>query len=303
VAIVNNPVDQSLARQTGLFLVLLVLVNGLILPGAHSVKELMATFYLALFIHVGFTIYDGRFNALRTATWLLLISLWVGSEIAAFFGLVFPSGQFAFWLTNVPLVGEALAAWFTGDSTATHEAPMLWPALLLVVLGLDIAIMHYDDWRQRSLLQTALFLAIVAVAAIVLGVALSAGMGRSAPNGFDAGASPFPIVPPWHLLPFYALLRAVPSKLGGVILMFAAMLVPMIWPWQRADLLRLGPTGRVWSLLCLALAAAWVGLGYLGSRPADGASEHAAQALAVFCFAFFLVVPPVLGKIAGRVAT
>jgi hypothetical protein len=101
--------DQSPARQTGLFLVLVALANGLMLPGSLSVKDLMTTFYLALFVHVGFTIYDGSFNALRTATWLLLIGLWVGSEIAAFFGLMFPSGQFAFWLANVPLVGEVLA--------------------------------------------------------------------------------------------------------------------------------------------------------------------------------------------------
>jgi ubiquinol-cytochrome c reductase cytochrome b/c1 subunit len=245
----------------------------------------------------------GSFNALRTATWLLLIGLWVGSEIAAFFGLMFPSGQFAFWLANVPLVGEVLAVSLRGDNTAMPEGLGLWSALLFLVLALDIAIMHYDDWRRRSFLQIAFFLAIVAVTAIVLGLAVSAGMGRSAPNGFDVGASPFPIMPPWHLLPFYALLRAVPSKLGGVVLMFASMLVLMIWPWQRTDLLRLGPMGRVWCLLCFALAATWIGLGYLGSCPAGGASEHAAQALAVFYFAFFLVVPPVLGKIAGRVAT
>jgi ubiquinol-cytochrome c reductase cytochrome b subunit len=109
-------------------------------------------------------------------------------------------------------------------------------------------------------------------------------------------------LPPWHELPFYALLRAVPNKLGGVLLMFAAVLVPMIWPWMRADLLRMGPMRRVWALFCLALAAVWIALGYLGSRPPEGALLPAAQALAVFYFAFFLIVPPVLRKIPRKVA-
>jgi CDP-diglyceride synthetase len=107
----HDPRPRSLARYTGLFLVLVVLVNGMIFPGSTSGKDIMATFYLALFIHAEFSIYDGGFNALRTATWLVLIGVWAVSEFATFIGLMFPSGQFAFWLTNVPLIGKVLAGW------------------------------------------------------------------------------------------------------------------------------------------------------------------------------------------------
>src|SRR5208337_1181119 len=117
-----------------------------------SAKDLMATFYLALFVHAGFTIYDGSFSALRTATWLLLIGAWAGSELAAFFGFIFPLGQFAFWLmtmmTNIPLAGEVLAGWFQRHAAAIHGLAVS-PLLYLLVLGLDIAVMHYDDWRRR----------------------------------------------------------------------------------------------------------------------------------------------------------
>jgi ubiquinol-cytochrome c reductase cytochrome b subunit len=301
----NDPTDQSLARDIGLFLVLLILVPGLIavlvngpmLPGSTSATALTATFYLALFIHVGFTIYDGSFSALRTATWLLLIGAWAGSELATFFRFTLPWGQFAFWLTTVPLIGEMLAGWFRGNTASTFA-----PALPLLVLSLDIIAMHYDDWRRCSLLQIVVFPVAVGTAAVVLGLALSAVMDSSASDSPGFGPSAFPILPPWHELPFYALLRAVPNKLGGVLLMFAAVLVPMIWPWMRADLLRIGPMRRVWALFCLALAAVWIALGYLGSRPPEGALFPAAQALAVFYFAFFLIVPPLLRKIPRKVA-
>jgi ubiquinol-cytochrome c reductase cytochrome b/c1 subunit len=296
----TGPMDQSLARDTGLFLVLVVLANGLILPGSASAMELAATFYLAFFIHAGFTIYDGRFGSLRTATWLLLIAVWACSELGAFFGFILPSGQFAFWLASIPLVGEVLAGWLQSDHGAMRRGLAVSPVLALLLLGLDIAVMHYDDWRRRPVLQIAIFLAAVGAATIILGVALGAVMDHTASSGRDAQVSSFPIVPPWYMLPFYALLRAVPDKLGGVLLMFGSMFVLMIWPWMRADLLRAGPARRIWSLLCLTLAADWIGLVYAGSFPPAGAAIHAAQALAIFYFAFFLVLPPVLAKTARK---
>jgi hypothetical protein len=68
---VDDTIDGSPARDAGLFPVAVVLVSGL-LAGSTSAGTLMAAVYLALFIHIGFTLYDGSFRALRTVTWLLL---------------------------------------------------------------------------------------------------------------------------------------------------------------------------------------------------------------------------------------
>ena len=43
--------------------------------------------------------------------------------------------------------------------------------------------------------------------------------------------TPSHIVPEWYLLPFYAILRAIPSKLGGVIAMFGSLFILIILPW------------------------------------------------------------------------
>jgi ubiquinol-cytochrome c reductase cytochrome b/c1 subunit len=287
-----------------LFLVLVVLINGLILPGSASPADLMATFYLAFFIHAGFTLYGGRVSAVRTATWLFLVVAWAGSEIAGFFGYLLPWGQLTFWLASqlaaLWVVGEMLA-WLTAH-IAVHGAPALGPILLLCLLSLDIAAGHLDDWRKRSPAQIGVFLAAAAAGAVALALAAGALIGRAAPGGPDMGAllTPAKIIPSWYELPFYALLRAMPDKLAGVVVTFAAMVVPIVWPWMRADMLRIGPMRRTWLLLCLALAAVWIGLGWLGSRPPDPPSIHAAQALAVFYFAFFLVWPPLFHKIARR---
>ena len=58
----------------------------------------MGTFYLALFAHVVLTLYVGTFGTLRTATWMVLIGAWAGSEIATLASYVLP------W-THSPLAG------------------------------------------------------------------------------------------------------------------------------------------------------------------------------------------------------
>jgi ubiquinol-cytochrome c reductase cytochrome b/c1 subunit len=297
-AAMSDPKDRSLTRETGLFIVLLVLVNGLVLPGSASAAELMAAFYLASFIHLGFTLYDGSFSALRRATWLLFIGSWAGAELAAFFGFAVPSGQLSLWLISNSLIGERLAGWFRTGSTWIFGSFDLLYLLPLLALVLDITVAHYGRWRRSSLLQITIFLAAVAAGAILLGLALGAFLGTPMPHSPGLGISPYLM----YQVPFYALLRAVPDKLAGVLLTLAALLIPIIWPWMRADLLRLGTMRRVWALLCLALAAAYIGLAYLGLRPPEGASLRTAQALAAFYFAFFLIFPPVLHRLSPEAA-
>ena len=50
--------------------------------------------------------------------------------------------------------------------------------------------------------------------------------------------TPSHIVPEWYLLPFYAILRAIPSKLGGVIFMFASIFILMLLPWLDTSKVR-----------------------------------------------------------------
>jgi ubiquinol-cytochrome c reductase cytochrome b/c1 subunit len=303
-AATNNSAGPSLGRDVGLFLVLVVLISGLILPGSASPADLLATFYLAFFIHAGFALYGGRVSAVRKTTWVFLIVAWAGSEIIGFFGYLLPWGQLMFWLASqlaaLPVAGEMLAR--SAAHIAGHGAPALGPILLLCLLSLDIAAGHLDDWRERSRAQIGVFLAAVVAGIVVLALAADMLIGGPSLGGPDVGALPTrtKLIPSWYELPLYTLLRAVPHKLAGVVVTFAAMMVPIVWPWMRADMFRIGPMRWMWLLLCIAFAAAWIGLGWLGSRPPDPSSIHAAQALAVFYFAFFLVWPPLFHRIARR---
>ena len=287
------PAPPSIAQHASLFIVLAIVANGLIVPGLMypgliTASILVATFHLALFAHVVLALYVGAFGALRTATWTLLISARAGSEIATLAGFVLP-WMHPPWPAQLPIVGDLRAV-----------SAALWPSLLLLILGLDVAVAHGEGWRRRSLAQIAVFLVAVIATAIAVSLVLSWFVPASAPSETRHGQyDAFAVVPAWHALPLYALLRAMPDKLGGVIVMCAALLVPMIGPWMRADILRTGRTRWTWRLLSAMLGASWIGLGFLGTQPREGLALHAAQILAIFYFAYFLVLPIALHRIAG----
>jgi len=114
-------------------------------------------------------------------------------------------------------------------------------------------------------------------------------------------------VPEWYLLPFYAILRAVPDKLGGVILMFGAIGVLFILPWldtSKVRSMRYRPLGR-WFFVFFVIAC--LGLGWCGAElpdnkvPVLGAIGlnflWLGRILTLYYFAYFLVILPLLGFI------
>ena len=109
--------------------------------------------------------------------------------------------------------------------------------------------------------------------------------------------TPKHIVPEWYLLPFYAILRSVPDKLGGVILMFGSIFILMVLPWLDSSKVRSSvfrPLNKVffWVLVVDVLA-----LGYVGAMPAEGLYLFVARVGTIYYFAHFLVVLPLLSRI------
>ena len=110
--------------------------------------------------------------------------------------------------------------------------------------------------------------------------------------------TPNEIVPEWYLLPFYAILRSVPSilfieaKLAGVIAMFASILILLFLPWlDRSPVKSIRYKGLLSKLFLGAFVIAFVVLGYLGMAPAEGLYVLLARIFTVVYFAFFLLMP------------
>jgi ubiquinol-cytochrome c reductase cytochrome b subunit len=105
-------------------------------------------------------------------------------------------------------------------------------------------------------------------------------------------ATPEHIAPVWYFTPFYAILRAVPDKLWGAVLMAAAVLLPVFLPWlDRARVKSIRYRGWIYRLALMLFAISFLVLGWLGTQPAGGAYVIAARIFAVIYFAFFLLMP------------
>tara|TARA_A100000164_G_C21700295_1_gene673207 strand:- start:384 stop:806 length:423 start_codon:yes stop_codon:yes gene_type:complete len=109
--------------------------------------------------------------------------------------------------------------------------------------------------------------------------------------------TPTHIVPEWYLLPFYAILRSVPDKLGGVILLFASIFILLALPWLDRSKVRSAVFRPIYKQFFWILVIDVLVLGYMGAMPAEGAYLLIARIGTAYYFLHFLVILPLLGNI------
>jgi len=105
-------------------------------------------------------------------------------------------------------------------------------------------------------------------------------------------ATPEHIAPVWYFTPFYAILRAVPDKLWGAMMMGAAVMLPFFLPWlDRSRVNSIRYRGWIYKLALTLFAISFISLGKLGVMPAETAYVYLARFFSVIYFGFFLLMP------------
>jgi ubiquinol-cytochrome c reductase cytochrome b/c1 subunit len=110
-------------------------------------------------------------------------------------------------------------------------------------------------------------------------------------------STPPHIVPEWYFLPYYAILRAIPDKLLGVIAMFSSILLLIFLPWLDTSRIRSAKYRPVYKWFFWLFIFTVVALGYLGSKPAEGTYVMWARIFTAYYFLHLLVVLPIVGVI------
>lgn len=104
--------------------------------------------------------------------------------------------------------------------------------------------------------------------------------------------TPDHIAPVWYMAPFYAILRAIPDKLSGVLGMFGAIVILFFLPWLDRSFVRSIRYKGVCSRISLAVfVVSLLILGYLGTVPVTPARLVWARMTALLYFAYFLFMP------------
>ncbi len=285
-------------------------------------------FFIAVYIHIFRGLYYGSYKAPREISWILGVIIFLLMMATAFMGYVLPWGQMSFWgatvITNlfsaIPVVGESVVIWLWGgfavdNPTLTRFFSLhyLLPFMIFGVVLLHVWAFHTTGNNNPTGVQPKtkqdtipfhpyytikdLFAIIVFMIFFAYFVFYLPNYLGHADNYIEANplVTPAHIVPEWYFLPFYAILRAVPDKLGGVVLMFGAIAVLFILPWLDTSKVRSGAYRPLFKQFFWIFAANAVVLGYLGAMPAEGIYVIMSQICTTIYFAYFLVALPLLG--------
>jgi ubiquinol-cytochrome c reductase cytochrome b subunit len=243
------------------------------------------------------------------------MSYWGAQVIVSLFGAV-------------PGVGAELVEWIRGDYYisditlnrffALHVAAVPLALVMLVVIHImalhetgslnpdGVEIKEHKDARGIPLDGIAFHPYYTAkdLVAIIVFLALFAGVVFFAPEmggyflehaNFEPAnmlKTPEHIAPVWYFTPFYAILRAVPSKGWGAFLMLAAIVLLFLLPWlDRCRVKSIRYRGWTHKLALGTFVVSFLALGYLGLQPATPTAVLAARFFAALYFAFFLLMP------------
>jgi ubiquinol-cytochrome c reductase cytochrome b subunit len=108
-------------------------------------------------------------------------------------------------------------------------------------------------------------------------------------------STPAHIVPEWYFLPFYAILRSIPDKLGGVVAMISAILVLLLLPIINTSNVRSSNFRPIFAVAYWFLVSDFVILGWIGQKPVESPYIEIGMGATFFYFFFLLFLVPFIG--------
>ena len=287
-------------------------------------------FFIVVYIHMARSLYYGSYKAPRELLWILGVVIYLLMMATAFLGYTLPWGQMSFWgatvITNffsvLPFVGEPIVNWLLGGYTVDNPTlnrfyalHYLLPFVIAGVILLHIVALHrfgsnnplgidiksekdmipfHPYYTIKDFFGLAVFLAIFCIFVFFVPNILGH------PDNYvpaDPMSTPAHIVPEWYLSPFYAILRAIPDKLLGVLAMFGAIGILFILPWLDRSPVRSAHYRPMYRVFYVIFIVNMLALGYLGVQNPEGIYILLGRACTAWYFIHFLVILPLLNII------
>jgi ubiquinol-cytochrome c reductase cytochrome b/c1 subunit len=287
-------------------------------------------FFLAAYIHMFRGIYYGSYKEPREVLWILGVIILVIMIATGFLGYVLPWGQMSFWaatvITNlfsaIPVVGNSITTWLLGGYSVDNPTlnrfyalHYLLPFIIIAFVALHVWALHVVGqnnpagvevknveketvpFTPHATMKDAFGIGVFLVLFAWLTFFTPNYLGHP-DNYIEANplVTPAHIVPEWYFLPFYAILRAIPNKLLGVVALFSAILILAALPWLDRSKVRSAIYRPLYRKFFWVFTAVCIGLGYLGAQPAEGVYLYAARLLMAYYFFHFLVLLPWLTR-------
>jgi quinol-cytochrome oxidoreductase complex cytochrome b subunit len=298
--------------------------NGWLIRYLHANGASM--FFGVVYVHVARGIYYGSYQKPRGFVWVAGVIILILMMATAFMGYVLPWGQMSFWaatvITNLfsafPIVGEPIVAWLWGGFSVDNATlnrffsfHYLLPFLIVGAVLAHLAVLHQNGSNNPLGVHSGIdkipfypYFIIKDLFSWVVAFVFYFGFVFFAPNYLghtdnyieaNAMVTPAHIVPEWYFLPFYAILRSIPHKLGGVIAMFAALLVLFLLPYLNTSEIRSSSFRPIHRQFFWLLVLDYFILGWIGGCAPETPYLEIGQVATFFYFFYFLSIVPFLG--------
>jgi ubiquinol-cytochrome c reductase cytochrome b subunit len=300
---------------------------GWLIRYCHAVGA--SFFFIVVYVHILRGLYYGSYKKPRELLWFIGVLIFLVMMATAFMGYVLPWGQMSFWgvtvitslFSAIPLIGDQVVTWLWGGYSVDNPTlnrffalHYLLPFIIAAFAILHMAALHrfgsgnptgvevksskdiipfHPYYTIKDLIGVGFFLIIFAIFLFYIPNYLGH------PDNYtpaDPMVTPAHIVPEWYFLPFYAILRAVPSKIGGVITMFSAILILLFLPWLDTSEVKSGRYRPIFKWFFWLFTLDFVVLGWLGSKGVEPLYVTMSRIATMYYFAYFLVILPILGK-------
>nr|YP_007476197.1 cytochrome b [Ministeria vibrans]AGE93698.1 apocytochrome b [Ministeria vibrans] len=267
--------------------------NGWFLRYAHANGA--SLFFIFVFLHIGKGLYYGSYNRPRTDLWNVGVIIFFLMMGTAFIGYVLPWGQMSFWgatvITNlvsaIPYIGQDIVYWIWGGFSVDNATlnrfysfHFVLPFILTVFVIIHLVLLHeYGSnnplgvesssdkiWFHPYYSIKDLVGVIIALMLFTLLIFFYPNTLGHADNWIPANplSTPAHIVPEWYFLFAYAILRCIPSKLGGVLALVLSIVILVFIPLLQSfptrslsyqPLMKL----RFWYFITNFLILTWLG--------------------------------------------
>ena len=300
---------------------------GFLLKYAHANGA--SLFFLCVYIHIARGLYYGSY--LKSHLWFSGIVIYIIMMLTAFIGYVLPWGQMSFWgatvitnfLSAVPYLGQDLVQWVwggfsVGGATLSrfYSLHYLFPFVLLGLIIVHIVLLHEKQSNSPLGINPNIdkvpfhiyYTSKDAYGFVLISILLCLiifyypNILGDVENYIKANplVTPVHIMPEWYFLFAYAILRAIPNKLGGVIALVLSLLILFTLPFlhiSKFKSLQFRPLGKLfyWVFMANFILLTWI-----GSKPVEEPFITIGQYSSILYFSYFLILIPLIGYIENK---
>nr|QKK69322.1 cytochrome b [Rhynchium quinquecinctum] len=276
-------------------------------------------FFICLYIHIGRGIYYNSF--MLTQTWLIGVIIFLLTMATAFLGYVLPWGQMSLWgatvITNlisaIPYLGQYIVNWIWGGFSISnptlnrfYSLHFILPFIILLMVIIHLMFLHQSGsnnpmgsnsnlnkiiFNPYFMIKDSITFIMLIITFLIFILQFPYLLGD--PDNFTPAnplITPSHIKPEWYFLFAYAILRAIPNKLGGVMSLLSSILILMTLPWINKLYTKSPKFNPLNQTLFWMFFSSFIMLTWLGGKEIEYPFIQLSQIYTIMYFSFFLLM-------------